>query len=161
MTKIEMLKNLCFYLLLVCSITSSEMVMAEEILKKKEVEYLGWQNGKYEFINCHDEVIKIDDGTVQETKKKCKKNKPRPLIVLLGTVEDVNIDNRTFILKDKSGQSHVLFLPVAAVKDDGVQLEKIKKGDEISVTVPITGRAETITNHVAKNPLPKKIEKEF
>jgi hypothetical protein len=137
------------------------MVMAEEILKKGGVEYLGWQTGKYEFKNCYKEVIKIDGGTVQETKKKCKKREPRPLIVILGTVEDVNIDNRTFKLKDKSGQSHVLFFPEAAVKDDGVQLEKIKKGEEISVIVPITGRAETITNHVAKNPLPKKIEKEF
>ena len=49
MIKIKMLKNLCFCLLVVCSITSSDIVIAEQILKKEKAEYLGWQTGKDEF----------------------------------------------------------------------------------------------------------------
>lgn len=154
MTKFKMLRYLCSYILLITFIILSDIVMAEEILIKRRVKYLGWQTSKDKFITCYKNIIEIEDGRIEKTNDKCPKRfGPGPLVVS-GTIEGVDVYNKTFKVRTKEGREiSNLFYPGATIdvmtKSGNLtgkqKFYDLKTGDRVRVTVPIPGRAEAIS----------------
>jgi hypothetical protein len=124
-------------------IISSSTALAEEILIKGEAKYIGWQISKLKFITCHQYEIEIGDGKIEKTSEKCQKapSGPSPLVIV-GTVVSVHPENKTFAIEDEKGQRQDLFYRETI--GTKVKLRNLKKGDKITVTSPVKGRAETI-----------------
>jgi tetratricopeptide (TPR) repeat protein len=135
---IKLIAVMLLFSLVIISISN-----AEEMLIKGEAKYLGWRTGLDEFTTCYKNVIQIGTGYIQTTNSKC----PYPPGIspiarksINGKVVEIHTNDRKFTIKDdKSGKLYTLYYPNLS--------ENIKYGDEISVIVPIEGRAEQIKLH--------------
>lgn len=64
-------------------------------------------------------------------------------MIIDGEVQKIDLDKRTFQIKDASGNPHILLFSKTADLKGVVKLREIKIGEEVVVTV-IKGRAEAV-----------------
>jgi hypothetical protein len=134
------------FLVIVACLSSADRLLAEEMLHKKQARYLGWQTAKDKFTACDKTVIKIEDGKVEKTDRKCKRPNPPPLgrPPEVGIVRDSNTRDRTITLETKDGRAQTFFYPNSNEEAGGIPLEQVRAGHKVIVSSPVAGRAESI-----------------
>lgn len=135
-----MIAWLSIHILFILFIIYPSITKAEECLYKRGLEYIGWEKAGKNFMTCDGSLIEIEDGEVKKTHKKCKKNLFGPLSNIKGEVINVNYIQKLFYIKDsETGTIYSLFYP---------NTKDIKLGEHVIASIPVEGRAESITiNH--------------
>jgi len=144
-------------LLLVAFIISSveAIATAEDFLTKGEARYLGWTQPGSWFKTCDNEYLSIEKGKVEPTKEVCHKIGPPSLLgyggtpfTVRGAVKDVNESDSTVKVKDQSGEVKEFYYHVrAGAEKDSLKLKDLTRGDDIIVSGPEMGRADSITRN--------------
>ena len=112
---------------------------AEEILITNDAIHLGWATSKNTFMTCHKEIIEIGGGSVEKTKQTCPALERTRLVK--GLVDSIDGSNQILWIRDEKGQVQELFFFENTQSYDRTQLNDLEKGDKVTVTVPIPGRA--------------------
>jgi hypothetical protein len=129
-------------LLLICSVI--RFFHAEEVLLKQKVKYLGWQTATDKFAACDKTVLEIADGRVEKTTERCRREGgPGVVMMWNGTVDKVSTTEQAFTLIDAKGKRIDFYVPMGGAIT-WENLKSLKKGDKVSVSGPVPGRAESI-----------------
>jgi hypothetical protein len=138
MRKIGLLKCVFSSLLFAYVFYVFGLAMGEELLSKEGLKYLGWVIEKDKFKTCDKTLMEIGNGKIDPTNDKCPKNGPLKFRGRVIRVEQVD-DNTVFEMTDQKGHTYKLFF----YKDAG-KLMGLKRGVEVTVTVPVLWRASAI-----------------
>jgi hypothetical protein len=149
MGKIKLSK--LFLLLFWFLLWAFDLAVAEELLIKKDLKYLGWVTGTDEFKTCDETIMKVGDGRIEKTNDRCSTDgRPKLIVRLTGEVTMVDQPNMVFAIKDLRGHLYKLFF-----HQGEKELKGLRIGDEVIVTVPIPGRASAIEVRDKDKKVPK------
>ncbi len=124
---------------------SANMLHAEDLLKKKDVKYLGWQTSKDQFTTCSKTVMTIGDGKIEKTDQTCETNPPPPAF-RAGKIKSLDTENRIVEIETGDGKSAKFFYPEISHEEIRKELEDIvRKNKQVFYKSPVQGRAESIT----------------
>lgn len=139
----RIIRDVCLSLVFICSIVWSGPVLGEEILSTGNGKHLGWRVAADRFTTCSRAEMEIGDGRVERTDEECPAHRNNSLVAS-GDVEYVDMENRTFRVRDESDKLHELFYPVGAELKTEVPLTEVEVGSIVMVWGPVRGRAERI-----------------
>lgn len=108
------MKNIAIVAVAVLGFSLALPVRAEELLKKGDKEYVGWELSD-SFCTCRLEFISKAGGTIQETKRTCPAGPPPPSAVATidGTVVSADQTTKDLMVRDDKGNEHRLFVPTS------------------------------------------------
>jgi len=116
--------------------------MAEEILITNNGIHLGWVISKDRFMTCRKMIMEIGEGSVEKIIDRCPSFDKTPSVK--GLIDGIDASNQVLSIRDEGGQVQTLFYFETAGGYAQAQLRDLEKGDKVTVTVPVPGRAGSI-----------------
>ena len=93
-------------------------------------------------MTCRKMIMEIGEGSVEKIIDRCPSFDKTPSVK--GLIDGIDTPNQVLSIRDEGGQVQTLFYFETAGGYAQAHLKDLEKGDKVTVTVPVPGRAGSI-----------------